>query len=89
MAVKNTETVPSATTETEVEVLEVQTVSDENTVTEVAPTDEKEADNLRKLAEDKFGEDYIIEKIVSDGDIVNVVARSKDSDTSVALRLEK
>lgn len=68
----------------EIEVLVVEGPT-EGVTEETSKTD---ADAVRELAEEKFGEEYTIDKVVIDGPNVNVLAQRKDDSTNVALRLE-
>ena len=69
----------------EPEVVTVESVQDTD---EPVKSPEVDEDSLRKRVEDKYGDVYIIDKIVVDGDNVSFLGRTKDSDTSVAIRVE-
>lgn len=67
---------------------EVVTVVSSQDTDEPVKTPEADEDSLRKRVEDKYGDVYVIDKIVVDGDNVSFLGRTKDSDTSVAIRVE-
>lgn len=69
----------------EPEVVTVESVQDAD---EPVKSPEIDEDSLRKRVEDKYGDVYVIDKIVVDGDNVSFLGRTKDSDTSVAIRVE-
>lgn len=67
---------------------EVVTMESSRDADETVEAPEVDEDSLRKRVEDKYGDVYIIDKIVVDGDNVSFLGRTKDSDTSVAIRVE-
>lgn len=70
--------------EVEVEVLTV-TSADEDKPAETA-TDE---DTARKLVEDKYGDEYDIERVVVDGSVINFIGKRKGDTTAVAIRVKQ
>jgi len=81
--VNTNETLEEEFNEPEVVTMENAEIADEPV--EVPGVDE---DSLRKRVESKYGDAYIIDKIVVDGGNVSFLGRRKDSDTSVAIRVE-
>lgn len=67
---------------------EVVTMVSSSVTDEPVEAPEVHEDSLRKRIEDKYGDVYIIDKIVVDGDSASFLGRRKDSDTSVAIRVE-
>lgn len=72
------------------------TVQDEVEVLTVTPTIEDKAvetatdeDAARKLVEDKYGDEYDIERVVVDGSVINFIGKRKGDTTTVAVRVEK
>lgn len=73
-----------ATVQDEVEVLTVTSTNEDKTVE--TTTDE---DAARKLVEDKYGDEYDIERVVVDGSVINFIGKRKGDTTTVAARVEQ
>lgn len=82
---KNNNTNKTDVTVNEEPEVEVLTVTSANDSEKNAETDE---DAARKLVEDKYGDEYDIERVVVDGSVINFIGKRKGDTTSVAIRVE-